>query len=68
MRPPTVDRGDSGSAYARRNAAALLKRRMLGLSDTIDGRGEEELPEIVEMNQMVTMQRRNLNPNRTIIL
>lgn len=31
-----------------KDAAALLKRRMLALSNIIDGRGEEDLPEISE--------------------
>jgi len=30
-----------------RDASTLLKHEMLALSDVIDGRGEEELPEIV---------------------
>jgi hypothetical protein len=29
-----------------KDAAVLLKRKMLALSNIIDGRGEEELPEI----------------------
>jgi hypothetical protein len=35
-----------GARGQAKDAAALLKRKMLALSDIIDGRGEEELPEI----------------------
>ncbi len=35
-----------GARAQARDAASLLKRRMLALSDIIDGRGEEELPDI----------------------
>lgn len=35
-----------GARAQAKDAAALLKRKMLALSDIIDGRGEEELPEI----------------------
>ncbi len=35
-----------GARAQARDAASLLRRRMLALSDIIDGRGEEELPDI----------------------
>lgn len=35
-----------GARVQAKDGAALLKRKMLALSDIIDGRGEEELPEI----------------------